>query len=288
MTPLSFAAFTASTVLVSLLGARLFASPRFAVLTGVLFVLTPLLWRQTQDASGSLYALPFVAGWLFAAAHMTSTHASWWPVIAGGLLGGGVYTSNAAAVMMPFYALLTIAVFAQARAVRLRELALFVTAFAIAAGPLAVSFISHPERLRDTVNAYHLYDAHRFNVLQGIREMSSWVGLTARTEVYYDYFNPAFLFLTGRVLLFPLVVLIPAGVYQIVSGETTPLARLSLVGFLAAPFAASLTAQPPIPGRILFITPFAAIVAAYGVKRMLSWRFSFFGESWRLARSPYR
>jgi len=65
MTPLSFAAFTASTVLVSLLGARLFASPRFAVLTGVLFVLTPLLWRQTQDASGSLYALPFVAGWLF-------------------------------------------------------------------------------------------------------------------------------------------------------------------------------------------------------------------------------
>jgi hypothetical protein len=72
--------------------------------------------------------------------------------------------------MMPFYALLTIAVFAHARALRLRELALFVAAFAIAASPLAVSFISHPERFRDTVNAYHLYDANRFNVLQGIRE----------------------------------------------------------------------------------------------------------------------
>ena len=272
MTPLSLAALTASTVFMYLLGARLFASARFAVLTAALFVLTPLLWRQTQDAPASLYALPFVAGWLFAAAHMQSAHTSGWPVIAGGLLGGGVYTSNAAAVMMPLYALLTIAVFAQARAVPLRELALFVAAFDIGAGPLAVSFISHPERFRDTVNAHHLYDANRFNVLQGMREMSSWVGLTARTEVYYDYFNPAFLFLTGGVLLFPLAVLVPAGLYQIVSDEATPLARLSLVGFLAAPFAASLTAQAPIPGRILFITPFAAIVSAYGIKRLLSWR----------------
>lgn len=288
MTPLSLAAFTASTVFMYLLGARLFASVRFAVLTAALFAVTPLLWRQAQDAPASLFVLPFVAGWLFAAAHMQSAHSSWWSVIAGGLLGGGVYISNAAAVMMPLYALLTIAVFAHARAVPLRVLALFVAAFAIGAGPLAVSFISHPERFRDTVNAYHLYDANRFNLLQGMREMSSWVGLTTRTEVYYDYFNPAFLFLTGRVLLFPLAVLVPAGLYQIVSDESTPLARLSLVGFLAAPFAASLTAQAPIPGRILFITPFVAIVSAYGVKRLLSWRLSFSEESWRLARSPRR
>jgi hypothetical protein len=81
-------------------------------------------------------------------------------------------------------------------------------------------------------------------------------------------------------------VLVPAGLFQIVSGETTVLARLSLAGFLAAPFAAALTAQAPTPGRMLFVTPYAAIVSAYGVKRMLSWRrqTSFSGGSARLAR----
>jgi len=285
MTPLSLAALATSTVFMYLLGARLFASARFAVLTAALFALTPLLWRQSQGAPASLYPLPFVAGWLFAVAHFRSAHAAWWPVIAGALLGGGVYTSNAAAIMMPLYAILTIAVVAHARAVPLRELALFVAAFSMAAAPLAVSFISHPEAFRNTVNAYHLYDANRFNVLQGMREMSSWVGLTARTEVYYDYFNPAFLFLTGRVLLFPLAVLIPTGLYQIVSDETTPLARLSMAGFLTAPFAASLTAEAPTPGRILFITPFAAIVSVYGMNRLLSRGPSVSGGSWLWVRS---
>src|ERR1700730_312086 len=124
---------------------------------------------------------------------------------------------------------------------------------------------------RNAVNAYHLYDANRFNVRQGIREMASWVGLTARSEAYYDYFNPAFLFLTGHVLWWPLVVLVPAGLYQIVTEEATPPGRLLLAGFLVAPSAASLTADAPTPARILFITPFAAIVSAYGVKRLLAW-----------------
>jgi hypothetical protein len=79
---------------------------------------------------------------------------------------------------------------------------------------------SPPQLFRDTVTAHHLYDVNRFSVLQGIREMVSWVGLTA----------------------------------------------LVLLGFLTAPFAASLTAEPPVPARILFITPFAAIVAACGVR----------------------
>jgi hypothetical protein len=189
--------------------------------------------------------------------------------------------------MMPLYLLLTIAVFAYARAVPLRTLGMVLASFSVAVAPLAVSLARQPERFRNIVNAYHLYDANRFTLRQGIREMTSWVGLTARSEVYYDYFNPAFLFLTGRVLLLPLVVLVPVGLYQIVADETTPMARLSLAGFLAAPFAAALTAQPPTPARMLFVTPFAAIVSAYGLKRLLAWSGSSFGAgSQRLARSP--
>jgi hypothetical protein len=183
-----------------------------------------------------------------------------------------VYTARAAAVMMPLYMLLTVAIVAVDRPASFRRLAALVGAFAAAAAPFVISLIRHPDDLRRTVDAHHLYDTSRFSVLQGMREMFSWVGLTARSEVYYDYFNPVFLFLTGGVLLVPLVVLLPAGLYRMATHESTPIARLSIGGFLAAPFAASLTAEPPAPAGILFITPFAAIIAAYGAQHLLSWR----------------
>jgi hypothetical protein len=130
-----------------------------------------------------------------------------------------------------------------------------------------VTVVRDPDEFRSLVTAYRLYDAQRFNVLQGVREMTSWVGLTARTEVYYDFFNPAFLFLTGRVLLFPLAILLPLGLWRLITKETSLIARLALLGFFVAPFAASLTAQRPTPGRILFLTPFAAVVAVYGLRK---------------------
>ncbi len=271
MSALPLAAGFASLGLMYVLGARMFASARFGIVTAGVFALTPLVWRQSQNAPASLYGLPFVVGWLLAVVHFQNARAPWWSAVAGGVLGLGVYTSYAAAVMMPLYVLLTVAVIACVRPVPFRRLGLFLGAFSVAAGPLALSLILHPGRFRNTVNTFHLYDANRFNVLQGVHEMVSWVGLTARAEVYYDYFNPAFLFLSGEVLLLPLVVLIPIGLRQILGDETTSLARLSAAGFLAAPFAASLTAERPTPGRILFITPFAAIISVYGVQRLLRW-----------------
>jgi hypothetical protein len=271
MTQLTFAVLAASIGEMHFVGARTFGSARFGLATAALFASTPLLWRQSQHAPASLEPLPFVVGWLLAVSQFESTRSPWWPVAAGAFLGLGMYTSLASAVMMPLYLLLTIAVFAHADRAQWRRLGLLVAAFCVAAGPAAVSLLRHPERFRNTVNAYHLYDADRFNLRQGLREMASWVGLTARSEVYYDYFNPAFLFPTGQVLLLPLAVLIPAGLWQIVSAETSPMARLTMAGFFAAPFAASLTAEAPIPGRILFLTPFAAIVSAYGIVGVRGW-----------------
>ena len=79
--------------------------------------------------------------------------------------------------------------------------------------PFAIYLVLHPEYWRDRIMAHGLYDAHRYNLLQGAREMFSWVGLTARTEVYYDSFNPALLFLSGggieKSLTSPQVFLLP-------------------------------------------------------------------------------
>ena len=249
--------------------------------TAGLFALTPLLWLLAIRAPASLVPVPFVAGWLLAVGQCRSDRSIWWPAVAGACLGAGIYSSYAALVMMPVLLVLTIALASHARALPPRGMALMIVAFVVALGPLAAFLIRHQDAFRDTVNAFHLYDANRFNPRQGLREMASWVGLTARSEVYYDYFNPAFLFMTGRVLLFPLAVLLPAGLWQIVSDETTLIARLSMAGFLVSPFAASLTAQPPVAARLIFMVPFAALVSAYGLKRLTAWRTNFSAESGR-------
>jgi hypothetical protein len=276
MNLVSLGAIAIAAVLIYGAGTRALTPPRLGgVLTAGLFALTPLLWVQGVHAPASLMPLPFVAGWLLVVSRCEPDRPGWWPAVAGICLGGGIYTSYAAIVMMPFFLALTIALAAHGRFLRPRDLAVMVAAFCLAIVPGAILLMRHPDAYRDTVNAYHLYDANRFNLRQGIREMSSWIGLTARSEVYYDYFNPAFLFMTGRVLLFPMVVLLPAGLYQILTAETTLLGRLSMAGFLAAPFAAALTADVPTPGRALLVTPFAAVVSAYGVAWLRRWRQTF-------------
>lgn len=268
----ALAAGTAALACLYLLGARLFAKPAGGVVAVAFFVLTPLLWRQAAVAPAALYPLPFVLGWLLAVDSFWSARPQWAAAAAGVLLGLGVYSSHAAAVMMPLYVLLTLAIVARVRPVSTSVLAVFVGAFAVMASPLAWSLVREPERFRQAVTAAHLYDGTRFTVLQGVHEMVSWVGLTARSEVYYDYFNPAFLFLQTPVLLLPLVVTLPAGLYRIVANERTPGAWLILAGFLAAPFAAALPAEAPVPARILFITPFAAVVSTYAVDFLMALR----------------
>jgi hypothetical protein len=183
--------------------------------------------------------------------------------------------------MMPVYLLMTLALGTFYRTVDARRALVIVGGFLVAASPAIVALIRDPGVFRHLVIAYRLYDAQRFNLLQGLREMTSWVGLTARTEVYYDFFNPAFLFLTGRVLLFPLFVLLPIGLWHLLTKENNVPARVSLLGFFVAPFAASLTAEPPTPTRILFLVPFATVVSMYGVRAVAdAWRRKSISKNW--------
>jgi hypothetical protein len=222
----------------------------------------PLLWSQFSLAPSTLYPLPLVAAWLMSIAYLSRTGGLWWAGVAGASLGAGLYMSLPAVIMMPCYVMLTVILGWPSRALSRPAWLVFLGSFAIVAIPLLVSWMMRPEEFRATVNAHHLYDANRFNVLQGAREVTSWVGLTARSEVFWDYLNPAFLFVTGRVLAWPLVVLLPVGIYFAIVRETTIIGRLALAGYVAAPLAACLTAEPPTASRIIWIVPFAALLSA--------------------------
>jgi hypothetical protein len=225
-------------------------------------LMAPLLWTQLAALPPALYAIPCVCGWLLAIAMLSATRRWWWAAVGGAALAAGAYTSAPALVMMPCYAALTVCVLAPARSVARQALAVFVAAFVLGSMPLLIRWMLQPQAFRDLVNAHHLYDANRFNVLQGVREVTSWVGLTARSEVYWDYLNPVFLFVTGRVLAWPLVILLPLGLYYALVKDSTAVARLALIGYLVAPLAGSLTAEPPMASRIIWIIPFASLLAA--------------------------
>ena len=63
-------------------------------------------------------------------------------------------------------------------------------------------------------------------------------------------------------MAWPLVVLLPIGIYCAIVRETTIVGRLALAGYIAAPLAACLTAEPPTASRIIWIVPFAALLSA--------------------------
>jgi hypothetical protein len=271
-----------STALIYVLGARIFCSRGLGLAVAGVFALTPLQFMQSQQAAGPQYALPFVVGWLLCVVRFLERSDPRWLLAAGGILGCGLYSHLASLVMMPLYLVLTIVLLASVGEARVRTLALLVGGFGAAAIPAALFVARHPDFLRNEINRFHIYDANRFDLVHGLREVVSWVGLTARSENYYDYFNPWFLFLQGntfqetlrqpRVFLLPLVVLLPAGLHAVVTRERNPTAWLVTAGFLVAPAAAALVAEPYVARRIVYMIPFAAILATYGIRHLLASR----------------
>lgn len=242
-----------------------------AIFAAAIVLLTPLLWQLASMTPLALLPLLPVIAWLVASALWMQSRGVAWGIVSGAALGLGLYTSTAAIVMMPAFVAITLAILLHGRVVPWRQCAICLAAFLVCAAPMAVTWLRHPEQLRLIINSHHLYDADHFSLLQGVREVTSWVGLTARSEVYWDYFNPAFLFLTGGVLFPPLMVLLPLGLFALLrESPSTPLTRLWLAGLAVAPLAAALTAQTPIAPRAIFIVPFAAIIAAAGVQYLLT------------------
>lgn len=260
-----------------LVGARVAGNARFGALTAALFALTPLLILHARPEGD---ALPFVASWLACAVLYADGRDARWLLIGGGALGLGLYSALASLVMMPAYLVITVLWLAAYGTTNLRPYVAAVGAFGVAAAPLAVFLARQPDYLVGEIMRLRMYDARAYGAVHGLREIVNWIGITARSGTYYDYFNPSFLFLSGttltdtlqhpQVFLLPIAVLLPAGIYRVVKRGLTPAAALTVAGFLVSPLAASLPNTPDIPGRILWMLPFAALLSAHGATQWLS------------------
>jgi hypothetical protein len=273
-------AVVGSALLMLALGRSHFGSWWFAILAVAVFATTPLLLRAVNGSTAALLQMPFVMAWLMSIEQWRKSANRLWVVVSGAVLALGLYSHPAGLVMMPIYLALTIVGLISVDT-SYRRIADLILAFAVVAAPWVLLLWQHPSYIEEQVTTHRLYDAQRFTLLQGMREMSSWVGLTARSEVYWDYFNPAFLFFsrTGlaasvpspQVFLTPLCVLMPIGLYHVATQSSLLVRWMLIGGLLSAPIPGALTAQPPIATRFTTAIPFAALLAAYGIATVGAW-----------------
>ena len=287
--PVSDASIRLPTVFVSLvnislvyfIGLRLFRSRRLALLASTLLVFTPAHLIHSRVAADYLYPLPFILTWMLCLLTYRETRYSWQLVLATSSLGLGFYSYVASVVMMPIYLAIT-CLFLFLDRDRWRAYALAIAGFAWPLLLIPPFFAMYPEILAGFQARYGLGagPSTPFDLRRTLGAVLNTRFLAERLNLYYDFFAPGFLFVSGGsnvtnstreagVFLSSFAVFLLAGLYDAV---TRPAREKTLVvlGFLTAPLAACLVVENYAIDRALALLPFGALLATYGIGRIWS------------------
>jgi hypothetical protein len=272
-------------LLIFAVGRRLFPNPWHAVTAALLLALTPVHFFFARLAQDYFLSLTFALLWLYCLLRYLHRTQPVSPFVRrqlglagtmGLVLGSGIYTHISSWVTMPFYLALTSLVLGPMRREWRAVIALF-TGFAIAMLPLLVFVFYTPTLLQDMFNNYGIV---------------ATVNLAERVTIYWEYFNPSYLFFSGGadpmwatrragVFLLPMAVLLPLGIWSIIRHDGSVPRLVVLTGFLFAPFPIVI-ALPEAPhyatARDLLVAPFGALIGAAGAEVLA-------GRSPRLSRA---
>ena len=282
--PASEAAFRVPTALVATLDAllmffvarRLFKSERWAWVAAMLLAATPTHFLLGRVAFDFLFPLPFILGWLWALLVYLDTRQTRPLFLATSILGLGFYSYISSMLMMPIYYVMTLSVLAASQALSRRSFAVATAGLAWPLLLLVPWLIREPSFIEDVMHRYSM---------TGTPTRFHFSAIVDRVTLYWTFLNPAFLFLFGGfthltastrlfgVFLLPFIILIPAGLVQMVTRVRTPMSALLFMGFILAPVAAVLTVQEPYASsRQVSIIVFGVLIAIYGLQRIWSWR----------------
>ena len=266
-------------VLVFVLARRLFAKVWQAALAATLLALAPAHFIMSRVAADYICSVPFTLAWLLCLVTFFQRRDVRLLFVAGLLLGAGFYSYIAAWVMMPLYVLLTVAVIWMAGERRIAAILAPVAGFALPLSLFVLWSINHPAMLHDTLARYALIDPQGpFGLSAGLPRSSNAV---SRLSVYWDYFNPAYLFLAGGanlmdstrragLFLLPAMAFVPCGVVALWTRRSEISSRLILLGFVTAPVAATLLNERYCADRELFVLPFATVICVEGAASLMA------------------
>ncbi len=287
-------------VLLYLIAARFFKERWQAVLAATLLAMTPAHFVNGRIATDYVYPIPFVLGWMLCLLSYLEKRRTSVLVLGGTILGVGFYSYIASVIMMPLYLVFTWLMLFLSIEKPARPCLIATAGFAWPLTLLPLWFYSHPEMLSQTLARYGVPEADLLvdfgnkplaDILEELRRPLRFTGLTGRVSLYWYFFDPSFLFLTGGyanmvnstrrvgVFLFPFFVLLPVGLWRVASELKRPLNVLLLLGFFTAPLAACLVVPEPYAiDREMTILPFGVLLATAGIASL--WDS---GARWRRA-----
>jgi 4-amino-4-deoxy-L-arabinose transferase-like glycosyltransferase len=238
----------------------------------------------SRAAVTALYPVVFVSLSLWCLVRWTTGHDPRWAVVGGFVLGAGLFSHPLAIVLMPLVLAIMLAAIARTRRHVTWAPLLPLAGFAVPFLLWLMWSWSSGDRLSALANHYRLYDATALNYLQGVKDMTSYFGLSVRSYIYWQYFSPSLMFFGGEpatlnsvrhigLLLIPVMPLLAAGVYRITI-RRGDIDLVLLAGMLCAPVAAALEPSLAVR-RVLVMLPFVAIIAGIGLDDWLArprWR----------------
>lgn len=265
----------------------LFRDARLSLAAGVMLALSPGHFMHSRLALSVLYPIPFVIAWLIALRRTADEPSRLMLFVAGAVLGLGVYGYLASMVMMPLYLMLTAFVLAERRELKL--VGWTAAGFAVVLVPIVLWTIAHPERYGDLLRAYRPGEVTGESAVADAARVMSSGSWRAKLSEWWTYFDPDYLFVSGdssmtnstrQAGLLPLAlgVFLPVGIWRL--ARARGFERLLLAGLITAPLAVVLTGVLHLHRyRGMFVLPFAAVVATYGLSVM--WGSS--RRVWRVA-----
>ncbi|HEX6164379.1 MAG TPA: glycosyltransferase family 39 protein [Vicinamibacterales bacterium] len=268
----------ANIALIYFVARSLLGSARYSVFASIGLAVTPAHLIFSRQALDYMLPVTLALAWLGCLLAVLERAGMRLAAASGALLGVMVYTHFSAWTMAPLYFVLSVA--ALWLSDRRRAILPFAAGCAVVLLPLALWLARHPDFFAQMTAHYGLYDSQRYNPLQGAREIVNWNGIETRIAVYWDYYNPGFLFMSGGagmtaatrragVFLLAFAVFIPCGLAYLWQRRRLPAAWIVLVGFFTPPIAVSMIGSRYLVQRELLIVPFGVLVATFGVALLM-------------------
>jgi 4-amino-4-deoxy-L-arabinose transferase-like glycosyltransferase len=263
-------------ILIYLVARRLFGDRRWAALAALLLGLSPAHFIFSRQGLDYICPLPFALAWLWCVAAAVDSGSTRLSFASGLILGVGFYSYIASWAMMPMLLLVTWAAQARSGLQTMRRMSAATIGFAlpVLVGIAWIGF--HREMWLDTAGRYHLSVASD----RTLGPYLDYDAVRERVSVYWDYFNPAYLFFSGGsnlsmatrkagVYLLPMSALMALGVYECWRRRSGIITVVLLAGLLAAPLPATLVGERYAIQRQLVALPFAALIATFGAQFLL-------------------
>lgn len=271
---------TIDIVLMFFVARGLFHSDTLGLFAAGVLAMTPAHFMLSRLAMDYPYPLPFILAWLLCLTRVSADEQVR-PLFLGGVcLGLGVFSYIAAVVMMPLYLALTFTwLWLEKRSWRAHGAAL--AGFSLPLVVLLVPWLAtHPTAIADTAQHYELYDTQKLGALQGLRALFSYPNIDRLASLYWTYLSPSFLFLSGGLhsmfstrsigfFLLPVALLLPMGIYHVITSRLSASAVVLLAGFVTAPAAAAIFGgEPAASQRSVELMPFGVLLSTIGVQQL--------------------